>query len=194
MDDSGFPERAKGRHLHCTSPCPLYPRKRTLIGAIQVRSNTPRSPAQRRMALPEPHPPNAPLYLPIASRGWYTAAVSILRFDNDAFNAFNLRFSVQVGFLWSNPAVQFGQYLDRAYFVRRFDIPRIQFRALECSSVFRWPMRNSPRLSWRVFLSPALNRSNQYTRRCRIAPMSAIGPKRTSITPSGVLVFTGTIA
>src|SRR5262249_50540609 len=29
MDDSGFPERAKGRHLHCTSRYPLYPQKRT---------------------------------------------------------------------------------------------------------------------------------------------------------------------
>src|SRR5215831_978500 len=35
-------------HFALQSACLLYPRKRTLIGAIQARLNTPRSPAQRR--------------------------------------------------------------------------------------------------------------------------------------------------
>jgi hypothetical protein len=52
-----------------------------------VSSDIPRQLGLRRWLLPGPRPPNAPLYLPFASRGRYTAAVSILRFDNDPFNS-----------------------------------------------------------------------------------------------------------
>jgi hypothetical protein len=83
-----------------------------------VSSDIPRRLGLRRWLLPKPRPPNAPLYLPFASRGRYTAAVSILRFDNDSFNASNFQFSAKVGFLWSIPAVHLGQYLDGTDFIR----------------------------------------------------------------------------
>jgi hypothetical protein len=70
-------------HLRASPVCAAsHECKRRLI---QARSNTPRSPVQRRRSGScQNH-----VRRTRASRGRYTAAVSILRFDNDPFNAFN---------------------------------------------------------------------------------------------------------
>ena len=92
------------------------------------------------MAFARTRPPNAPLYLAFASRGRHTAAVSILRFDNDPFNAFNFQIFTQVGFLWSIPAVHLGQYLDRANFVGRTRIPVSDWQVADFEPLFRGPL------------------------------------------------------
>src|SRR5262245_56277438 len=87
-------------------------------GSLKHSSIT--SPAKKWL-LPEPRPPNAPLYLAFASRGRYTAAVSILRFDNDSFNASNFQFPAQVAFLGRIPALHLSHRAECCDLVANLD-------------------------------------------------------------------------
>jgi hypothetical protein len=81
--------------------------------------------------------------LVIGACSWrYTAAVSILRFDNDAFNAFNFQIFTQVGFLWSIPTVQLGEHLDRTKFVGCTHLADSDWQVADLEQLFRGPLKS----------------------------------------------------
>jgi Schlafen group 3, DNA/RNA helicase domain len=117
--------------MQCKTACPLYPLKADIQG---VQLECPLRPITDITRVRRTRP-----YISPSPAGGGTPPPSRFLGSTMTLNAFNFQIFTQVGFLGRIPAVHLGQYLDGTDFIRRFDIPQIQFRARDAHQFFGGP-------------------------------------------------------